>query len=322
MRNVVLFITLIGCLASCSHESNFSGIETINAKGKPLQLITRTLTTRSADFIQEFKEGSEIGLLITSEEDGGLYDKNSDYINVKAKAYVRKDKIAWRQTPEVLLTTLPATVYAYYPYQSQMRLSTASIPVKISPDASRTLDYMYGRQALGQKIVNSLSPMVLLNMDHALSLISFQLTLEDAANNIYELSALQLGNKAGGSALLCQGMMDIRTGEITGTACCNIATRLTPEKPVRLTDEPSEPLQIKVIPTPHPIIEGDIEALFTINGTTYKYLIPAKTVWEKGHKYLYKLTLSKETLLLKEVTVTDWIQGNGDDDIPIRSSGS
>lgn len=76
-----------------------------------------------------------------------------------------------------------------------MRLSTASIPVKISPDATQTRDYMYGTHALGQKAVNSISPMVLLNMEHALSLISFQVNLEKTEEEIYELSAVHWETK-------------------------------------------------------------------------------------------------------------------------------
>ena len=182
MRNLLLLITLISGLAGCSHESNFSAIESISAKEKPLKIITRILTTKSANFEQEFKEGSDIGLLITRESDGGLYDEDSDYIKVKAEANLISNKISWRQTPEVTLNFDPATVYAYYPYQSQMKLGTACIPVKLSPDATQTRDYMYGTHALGQKIVNSISPVVLLNMEHALSLISFQVNLPEGEN--------------------------------------------------------------------------------------------------------------------------------------------
>ncbi|WP_348722209.1 fimbrillin family protein [Parabacteroides goldsteinii] len=313
MRNLLLLITLISGLAGCSHESNFSAIESISAKEKPLKIITRILTTKSAYFVQEFKEGSEIGLLITRESDGGLYDEDSDYINVKAEANLISNKISWRQTPEVTLNFDPATVYAYYPYQSQMKLGTASIPVKLSPDATQTRDYMYGTHALGQKIVNSISPVVLLNMEHALSLISFQVNLPEGENESYQLSAIQIGNKAGGSALICKGMMDIRNGRITKIAGCSTSTRLNLPEPVTLGKEYCKTQQIRVIPTTAPIAEGDIEALFTINGNSYKYKMPAQTMWEKGHKYLYKLTLSGEALTLKEVSVTDWIQGNGED---------
>ena len=55
MRNLLLLITLISGLAGCSHESNFSAIESISAKEKPLRIITRILTTKSANFVQEFK---------------------------------------------------------------------------------------------------------------------------------------------------------------------------------------------------------------------------------------------------------------------------
>ena len=39
MRNLLLLITLISGLAGCSHESNFSAIESISAKEKPLKII-------------------------------------------------------------------------------------------------------------------------------------------------------------------------------------------------------------------------------------------------------------------------------------------
>lgn len=310
MRNLLLFITLISCLTGCSNESNFAAIESISAKEKPLVIITRILTTRSAGFVQEFKEGSEIGMLITREKDGGLYDDDSDYINVKAEANLISNKISWRQTPEVRLNFDPATVYAYYPYQSQMNLSVASIPVKLSADAMETPDYMYGTHAVGQKIVNSLSPMALLNMNHALALLSFQLNLPEGTSGDYRLSAIQVGNKAGGSALICKGMMDIRSGVITRIAGCRNSTRLHLPEAVALRNEYCDAHQIMVIPTTAPIAEGDIEVLFTINGKSYTYKVPSHTMWEKGRKYLYKLTLSGESLTMNEVTVTDWIQGN------------
>lgn len=313
MRNLLLFITLISCLTGCSNESNFAAIESISAKEKPLVITTRILTTRSANFVQEFKDGSEIGLLITREKDGGLYDEDSDYINVKAQASLISNKISWRQTPEVHLNFDPATVYAYYPYQSQMNLSVASIPVKLSADASATPDYMYGTHAVGQKIVNSLSPMVLLNMNHALSLLSFQLNMPEETGGNYRLSSIQVGNKAGGNALICKGMMDIRNGEITRVAGCRNSTRLNMPEAITLTKDYCNVQQIMVIPTTAPIAEGDIEVLFTINGKTHTYKIPSQTIWEKGHKYLYKLTFSGESLTLNEVTVADWIQGNGED---------
>ena len=107
--------------------------------------------------------------------------------------------------------------------------------------------------------------------------------------------------------------MDIRNGRITKIAGCSTSTRLNLPEPVTLGKEYCKTQHIRVIPTTAPIAEGDIEALFTINGNSYKYKMPAQTMWEKGHKYLYKLTLSGEALTLKEVSVTDWIQGNGED---------
>lgn len=313
MNKLVLFFTLISCLTGCSNENNFSVIESMGSKEKPLEIVTRIITTKSPNFIQEFKEKSAIGLIITNEKNGELYSGNSRYKNVKATARLIDNKISWQQMPEVHVTFEPAIVYAYYPYREQEQFDAASIPVYISPDASQSCDYMYGTHAVGQKIVNSISPMVMLYMNHALSLVSFQVNLQPGEAGDHHLSSIQLGNKAGGTALKCQGLMDIKTGRINGTASCNTSTRLILPTPVTLTNTYCDSKSLMVIPTSAPIAEGDIETLFTINGQSYKFRIPAGTVWEKGHKYLYKLSLGGETLKLKEVSVTDWMQGNGKD---------
>lgn len=312
MNKLVLFFTLISCLTGCSSESNFSVIESMGTKEKPLEIVTRIITTKSPNFVQEFKDKSVIGLLITSENNGELYGGNSRYKNVKATARLMNDKIFWQQMPAVHVTFEPAIVYAYYPYREQEQFDAASIPVHISPDASQSCDYMYGTHAVGQKIVNSLSPMVMLYMNHALSLISFQVNMQTGETGDYQLNSIQLGNKAGGTALKCKGMMDIKTGRINGTASCNTPTRLLLPQPITLTTTYSDPKSLMVIPTSTPIAEGDIEALFTINGRSYKFRIPAGTAWKKGYKYLYKLSLGGETLTLKEVFVTSWMQGNGE----------
>ena len=58
-------------------------------------------------------------------------------------------------------------IYAYYPYQEDINFNARQIPAKLAPNALETDDYMYGTHAIGQKAVNSTSPLVLLSMNHA-----------------------------------------------------------------------------------------------------------------------------------------------------------
>lgn len=303
---------MIVCLSGCSGDKNFGGLDYFGWDEKPLQITTRILTAKSANFIQEFKEGSMLGLQVTSGSINHLYNDVSAYENVKAKAYKIDGRIRWQQSPEVILNTKKATIYAYYPHQEERGLSDGQIPVKLAPDAAKTDDYMYGTHAIGQKAVNSASPLVLLSMNHALSLISFRLSLDRKRAGALIISSVQVANKPGSSALADEGVLDITTGDITSpTPQGNpVSTTLSLTNPIVLTNEgSSDPLRLMVIPTAGTIGAGDVEASFTINGETYKFDIPANTRWEKGKKYLYKLSLNGKSLRLREVAVSDWMPG-------------
>lgn len=104
--------------------------------------------------MQELQEDRSSGCHVVSESTGNIYDSNPDYKNVRAEAFLANNKLNWRQSPDIYLNEEPVTVYAYYPYQSQVNFDPENIPVRISPDASLTKDYMYGIQASGQRAVN------------------------------------------------------------------------------------------------------------------------------------------------------------------------
>ena len=297
----------------CSNDKDFGGLENIGWNEKPLQITTRILTTKSTNFIQEFKEGSMLGLQITSGTVDDLYNGISTYKNVSVKAYRVNGKIRWQQSPEVILDSNEATIYAYYPYQEDINFNARQIPVKLAPNALETDDYMYGTHAIGQKAVNSTSPLVLLSMNHALSLISFQLNLSKGKTGAFIISSVQIGNKPGGTTLVSEGTLDITTGDIIGSTArsTSASTVLSLTNPVTLINEKyCDPMRLMVIPPSGTIGTGDVETLFTINGETYKFDIPANTQWEKGKKYLYKLSFNGRSLQLRDVSITDWLPGN------------
>lgn len=296
---------------SCTNDYDPGLIENLGMKEQPLRIITKVLTTKSPNFMQEFTRGSVIGLHVVSESTGNIYDSNPDYKNVRAEAFLVNYKLNWRQSPDIYLNEEPVTVYAYYPYQSQVNFDPENIPVRISPDASLTKDYMYGIQASGQRAVNQISPVALLNMNHTLSLLSFQLRITPEAEGCFLLHAIQIGNKAGGTALCFKGKMNIKTGNIGGCAGTNASTRLKLNTPRMLKKIPDEPQQLMVIPTSRIRTDGDVEMLFTINETTFKYKIPANTKWEKGKRYIYNLLFNGKDITLENVSTSEWLPVEG-----------
>ena len=296
---------------SCTNDYDPGLIENLGMKEQPLRIITKVLTTKSPNFMQEFTRGSVIGLHVVSESTGNIYDSNPDYKNVRAEAFLVNYKLNWRQSPDIYLNEEPVTVYAYYPYQSQVNFDPENIPVRISPDASLTKDYMYGIQASGQRAVNQISPVALLNMNHTLSLLSFQLRMTPEAEGCFLLHAIQIGNKAGGTALCFRGKMNIKTGNIGGCAGTNASTRLKLNTPRMLKKIPDEPQQLMVIPTSRIRTDGDVEVLFTINETTFKYKIPANTKWEKGRRYIYNLLFNGKDITLENVSTSEWLPVEG-----------
>lgn len=296
---------------SCTNDYDPGLIENLGMKEQPLRIITKVLTTKSPNIMQEFTRGSVIGLHVVSESTGNIYDSNPDYKNVRAEAFLVNYKLNWRQSPDIYLNEEPVTVYAYYPYQSQVNFDPENIPVRISPDASLTKDYMYGIQASGQRAVHQISPVALLNMNHTLSLLSFQLRITPEAEGCFLLHAIQIGNKAGGTALCFKGKMNIKTGNIGGCAGTNASTRLKLNTPRMLKKIPDEPQQLMVIPTSRIRTDGDVEVLFTINETTFKYKIPANTKWEKGKRYIYNLLFNGKDITLENVSTSEWLPVEG-----------
>jgi len=311
MNKLLLFMITAVSIFSCTNDYDPGLIENLGMKEQPLRIITKVLTTKSPNFMQEFTRGSVIGLHVVSESTGNIYDSNPDYKNVRAEAFLVNYKLNWRQSPDIYLNEEPVTVYAYYPYQSQVNFDPENIPVRISPDASLTKDYMYGIQASGQRAVNQISPVALLNMNHTLSLLSFQLRITPEAEGCFLLHAIQIGNKAGGTALCFKGKMNIKTGNIGGCAGTNASTRLKLNTPRMLKKIPDEPQQLMVIPTSRIRIDGDVEVLFTINETTFKYKIPANTKWEKGKRYIYNLLFNGKDITLENVSTSEWLPVEG-----------
>lgn len=290
--NKFLFISIAIALFNGCHENHYEQpIKKESTQKTALEMTTKSFTTTSTLFKESFLDGSEIGLFITYGNQDSLYKGISHYKNVKSKAIrLSNGLLRWTFFPEILLTSSqPIRIYAYYPYKIQKALDPASIPIHISPIATETPSYRYGRLSSGQKEVSKRSPLAKLSMNYALSLLSFQLYQHPDIKGSFKLTSIQIGNRAGGNTLQYTGTMDIVTGDITGVAGPYKATLLTIEPSATLRHSSAEEQTIRIVPTYSPIREREVEAIFTINGNAYKYILPEGTCWKKGQKYTYTL---------------------------------
>ena len=272
MNKLLLITILLIIFTGCHENQQWMSKEKSTARKSVLEMTTRSYTAGSSVFTEILPEGSEIGLFITYGNQDSLYKGASLYKNVKSKAVgSSKGSLKWKQTPQVFLRS-----------------------------------NKYGRLSQGQKEVNRKSPLAKLSMNYALSLLSFEIYQDSDINGLFKLTSIQIGNRAGGNTLQYTGTMDIVTGNIKGTPGAYKATLLTIDPSVTLRHAKAEEQNIRIVPTYSPIREKEVEAIFTINGRTYKYIIPEGTCWNKGYKYSYKLYFDGKDIRLHDSVAYIW----------------
>ena len=109
------------------------------------------------------------------------------------------------------------------------------------------------------------------------------------------------------SPIAAETPLDIVPGNIKGTPGAHKATLLTIDPSVTLRHAKAEEQNIRIVPTYSPIREKEVEAIFTINGKTYKYIIPEGTCWNKGYKYSYKFYFDGKEIKFHDLVACIWI---------------
>lgn len=310
MKNrILIFITaaLAACLISC-HKGNLT--ELTNDIPAVLEINPTVLAsagTRAT--ISSFPDNSEIGLFITSGNISNHYNGVSAYANVKATLNINH----WVLSPTVYLSPAPAKVYAYYPYTSENTDGT-SIPIEHNTQT----DYLIGTHTAGQTDINNSNFQVSLSMQHALSLLIFDVYVENYTGAA-ELTKIEVANRIGRSVLFSEGKLNLETGAITGTAGKNQAYAHTLSRMLGSAPTGHEKTLPKFMVMPVSSIQetGNVVIYFTIDGKVYTYYVPAGTVWASGTKNTYTVKLSGKALITSNITITNWTDGiNGNITLP------
>lgn len=284
---------------SCSEDSvNSPQIES-NPGEQALAVTTSIDVTSSRSVmgrpITSFVSGDEIGLYVSSGVVNTPYNGISSNKNVKSTFTT-----AWAQATPVYLSGEMATIYAYYPWSA-----TATDGTAVDIDHTSQTDYMYGTP-VGS--INNRQPRAAIAMNHALSLVQFDFKKENYTG-VGSLTAITIANKAGGSALVSQGKLNLTNGTIVKGASKEAATKATNlPQTIGTWNEATFPKML-VIPTNGIATAGDIVISFTVDGQVYNWNVPAATAWEQGKKNTYTVTIKGTALEVSPVTISPWGTG-------------
>lgn len=251
--------------------------------------------------LSSFPEGSALSLFVTNGTLGSNYPQGP-YNNVKAEYKSGK----WELAPAVKLGDTPATVFAFYPYNTSYTNGTANMNVY----HTNQVDYMYGTNAEGQGDINRDNPNVRLRMKHALSLLQFNIKKMNYPGE-GKLTRIEVANINGRIDLRSAATLNIASGELTyidryyDPAYIENANGL-----YTITEnESAGPQEVLVIPVNKTSADGTILIRFFIDGSIYSYNVPVNTTWKQGTKYLYNVTFNGTELVIDDIIITDWTEG-------------
>ena len=305
MRN--LFWSLIGAgvlLSSCSDDV----VPVVYPNGGNLT-VTASIHSNLNKFA--FVNNSEIGLYVTENETGEWY-KTNPYSNVLARAAGVGD-ITWVLESDVPLGDNPALVFAYHPYNYEVR-NPYNIPVVIDREDTGMVDYMYGSNKQTQKVSRS-APTADLIMQHALAMIQFDLSIDPqqpyyGTGIITEAKIVALDESGGliqNKSLIQQGYMDCVNGDITGTAWGSVRIADLKGKDFHGQFNGSYPAVLVA-----PAYDMEHTAfMINVDGKEFYIPVPKGTTWAKNTKNRYNLILSGMEIRFDEesVVVEDWSEG-------------
>lgn len=214
------------------------------------------------------------------------------------------------------------------------------------------VDYMWATAV--NKVSNKNGNNVTLNMNHALSLLTFRVYNNGTYTGTGALAQVKLEDAKNSATRLYKTpaadcTMNITTGAITGMSDADsddndatfiraisnytLVTQGAVDGETTPTDAAaaSKKFSILVFPATD-IANGDVKATFTIDGTTYSVNLDAPTgtvtiggnsvdtagKWLAGVNYQYTVRLSGTGLSISTISVTDWVDAPNGSDMDIQ----
>lgn len=323
-----LSLALPCMLLAAGCESNAS-LEPENNDPVELQVTPAVALTRSA--VQDVSGLDKVA----------VYATGADYKDGNNYAVYTKENSNWtnKDADHIYLTNENATIYGYYPTTTKYTGQTIPVTVKetgaitaIANSAgtaiAAALDEVDCMWATPVSSVNNKSGNnVTLEMNHALSMVSFRVYKDATYKGTGNLTKVVLANVSTGTTLSkgTSPTMNITTGAINeGTPQKATYTRNISSYTLENTAAASKKFSILVLPTASAIGDANIKATFTIDNADYSVNLKQPTAtgtsgkWLAGNNNLYTVKLSGTVLSISTVTVTPWSEKAVDGDLDIK----
>jgi len=242
------------------------------------------------------------------------------------------DNNKWVLSKPVCLSSINAKIFAYYPYtDSEENISgtgetgVVSINIPKEQAMAQQTDYMYASQSTylpsGEGRIYYANPDVTLELNHALSLVSFVI-LNEGYIGAGKLSKIEISDKSvfpgltvnavGGNQLamkLADGMI------IDGDFTAEIAVNSIENSITETVDPGVDEVQLKTMVNGYMYVvpstfadKRNVQFALTIDSNVYtiSHTGEGELKWIKGYQYIYKLRLTATALTILDIVITDW----------------
>lgn len=299
-----VLLALIAC--SCTQEVNDQNdVEGVNALHVNA-FIGKSSATRAEKTAWE--NNDQLGVYVV---DAGIDDPYKGSVSYSNIPFVFTGK--GFKSDNILLDENEGSVYAYYPYKSDL-----ADPKAVPVDITEQTDHLYGE---GDSKVSITSRNVDIEMKHALTQVIFKIRkTSDYQGGEGKLTAVVLKNIGSAKPLQVKGSYNITSGAITTSqeGDINFAANET------LTENF---ISLSSILFPVTATAGkDMQVIFTIDGKDMKYDFPAGTAWAPAYRNIYSIALDGNGLIIgggenpsegdSGVTIEPWTN-NQDSDISL-----
>lgn len=322
------FLSGLLLAAGCSDDQHTG--TTDNNEPVELQISPRVVLTRGVVNGTAFSNGTSIAVYATGDD----YAASNNYA-------VYMNNSGWSNTggDKIYLTGKAATIYAYYPTTTKYG-ADLTIPITLLEGTGSTtitsqdntsdgtpiaaadgeVDCMYATSV--SNVSNKANNGVALNMNHALSMVSFRVYKAADYKGAGNLTKIVMKDINVDGTTLSKGTspkMNITTGVIAeGAAQDATYTRaISSGYTLGTVDADAKRFSILVLPTSASIGTGNIQAVFTIDGADYSVNLtpPADNSgkWLAGKNHLYSVKLSGTELTISSVTIAQWVGVAGGD---------
>ncbi len=277
--------------------------------------------THQESYINIFK----IGIQVTNLPGTELY-----YPYTKNLLLSYNDK--WVLSKPVCLSVINAKIFGYYPYTGlEENLSgtgeTAVVLLDIPKSQAMALqtDYMYASQSTylpsGGGQIFYANPNVTLELNHALSLISFVIFKEDFIGAGI-LSNIEISDISNSSGLIINAhggekiAMKLTNGMIiNGGPSAEISVSSVENSITETIDPGVDEEQLKTMVNGYMYVvpstfadKSNVQFALTIDDKIYTITHPGEgeLTWQKGYQYIYKLRLKATAINIVDIIITDW----------------